>query len=190
MSNQGAKPASSQRRILDAAYTLVEERGMADVTMTAVAERAGVSRQTLYNNHPNVESVILAYLLTEISEVSAQLRISLSMMGDPVAQLRSFIHGAVERFAKRDIQMSMTYVMSPASAKLIDQGVNSIREVLETVINEGIESGDFTTRLSAERTSVLIFQMLGGIAHMMTSTSDRRALADDVFEVLFKGLNG
>jgi AcrR family transcriptional regulator len=45
---------SADDRIIDAALSLIGERGLGEVTMVEVARRAGVARQTLYNHYPDV----------------------------------------------------------------------------------------------------------------------------------------
>jgi AcrR family transcriptional regulator len=51
--------------ILDAGEELLTERGWGGVSMAAVAERAGVSRQTLYNEFGDRAGFALAYVLRE-----------------------------------------------------------------------------------------------------------------------------
>ncbi|MGD2044352.1 MAG: TetR/AcrR family transcriptional regulator, partial [Acidimicrobiia bacterium] len=52
--------------IQDAAVRLVGELGMPNVSMSAVAEKAGVSRQTLYNHYSDLESIVLDAARSEI----------------------------------------------------------------------------------------------------------------------------
>jgi AcrR family transcriptional regulator len=51
--------------ILDAVGELLAEKPWTEVTMAAVAKRAGVSRQTLYNAFGNREELAQAYLMRE-----------------------------------------------------------------------------------------------------------------------------
>jgi AcrR family transcriptional regulator len=51
--------------ILDAVGELLAEKPWSEVTMAAVAKRAGVSRQTLYNAFGNREELAQAYLMRE-----------------------------------------------------------------------------------------------------------------------------
>lgn len=46
---------------LDAAAALVAERGLASVTMSAIAERTGIGRATLYKYFPDVDAVLAAW---------------------------------------------------------------------------------------------------------------------------------
>jgi AcrR family transcriptional regulator len=47
--------------ILDAAWKLASEKGVLSVTMSHVAEQAGIGRATLYKYFPDVESILAAY---------------------------------------------------------------------------------------------------------------------------------
>lgn len=47
--------------ILDAAWGLAAEKGVLAVTMSEVAEQAGIGRATLYKYFPDVESILVAY---------------------------------------------------------------------------------------------------------------------------------
>jgi AcrR family transcriptional regulator len=47
--------------ILDAAWSLVAEHGLLSVTMSQIAEHAGIGRATLYKYFPDVEAILLAW---------------------------------------------------------------------------------------------------------------------------------
>jgi AcrR family transcriptional regulator len=47
--------------VIDAVAGLVVERGMTGVTMSAIAERVGIGRATLYKHFPDVETVLQAW---------------------------------------------------------------------------------------------------------------------------------
>ena len=47
--------------ILDTAWTLAAGQGPASVTMSAIAERAGIGRATLYKYFPDVQSILVAW---------------------------------------------------------------------------------------------------------------------------------
>src|SRR5258706_6030454 len=47
--------------ILDTTWTLVTERGLTSVTMSQIAEQAGIGRATLYKYFPDVETILAAW---------------------------------------------------------------------------------------------------------------------------------
>ena len=72
--------------ILDAAWQLVEEHGLLAVTMSQIAEKAGIGRATLYKYFPDVETILYA---SHQRHVAAHL--------DHLVQLRDKGGGPAER---------------------------------------------------------------------------------------------
>lgn len=54
-----ARAVRSRRRILDAAASLMVERGVDALNVKAIAERAGVQRSTVYNHWPDRADLVL-----------------------------------------------------------------------------------------------------------------------------------
>jgi AcrR family transcriptional regulator len=54
--------------ILDATAELIAEQGPLSVAMSAIAERAGIGRATLYKYFPDVESILIAWHTRDFSE--------------------------------------------------------------------------------------------------------------------------
>ncbi len=71
--SRSAPPADrTEARILDAAYAQVMLVGFRRTTLTDVAERAGLSRMTVYNRYPDVASVRQALMGREFSWIIEQ----------------------------------------------------------------------------------------------------------------------
>ncbi|HEX9994053.1 MAG TPA: TetR family transcriptional regulator [Acidimicrobiales bacterium] len=77
--------------IVDAAYAVIASDGMARLSMSEVARRAGVSRQTLYRHFPSRQELLTAVVLRE--HRSFQVRIQ------GAAARHRTLRGAVEAFA-------------------------------------------------------------------------------------------
>ncbi|TLP71240.1 TetR/AcrR family transcriptional regulator [Nesterenkonia sphaerica] len=112
--------ARSRRAIIDAATTLFLNQGYPATTMDDIAEVAGVSKRTVYNNFPDKEGlfreVVLAVTsfvdefineavreLADAAEVELSLkdlaaRLASSVIGDGVVRLRRLIIGEAHRF--------------------------------------------------------------------------------------------
>ncbi|MGN2642085.1 MULTISPECIES: TetR/AcrR family transcriptional regulator [Nocardia] len=73
--------------ILDAAWTLVNERGPASVTMSEIAERAGIGRATLYKYFADVEMVLAAWHHRHITDYLDHLIATRDRAGDGVDRL-------------------------------------------------------------------------------------------------------
>lgn len=59
---QPTDPPAARERILDAAYELFSTRGIRDVGVNELIERAHVTKATLYNHFPSKDELILAFL--------------------------------------------------------------------------------------------------------------------------------
>jgi AcrR family transcriptional regulator len=75
--------------IMEATARLVMERGLAGVSMSQVAEAAGIGRATLYKYFPDVQSIIDAWHGDQISAHLQQLTALVNDDERPEAQLRS-----------------------------------------------------------------------------------------------------
>jgi hypothetical protein len=84
-----AHRAAVQDAVLDAAAALAAEHGPASVTMSQIAEQAGIGRATLYKYFPDVEAILIAWHQRHITRHLAQLtRSAADMSGTPASACR------------------------------------------------------------------------------------------------------
>ena len=72
---------------MDTTWALVSERGLMAVTMSQIAERAGIGRATLYKYFPDVEAVLVAGHERLVAAHLEQLAALRDRGGAPVEQL-------------------------------------------------------------------------------------------------------
>lgn len=77
--------------ILETAWRLVGERGLAAVTMSQIAEQAGIGRATLYKYFPDVEAILLAWHERQVDAHLTQLAAIRDRHHDPVERLRTVL---------------------------------------------------------------------------------------------------
>jgi AcrR family transcriptional regulator len=84
------RPRSERARqaIIASAADLLLARGLSAVSMDAVAERAGVSKATIYRWWPTKETLALDALYTEWAAAQSQARDTGSLRGDLLSLLR------------------------------------------------------------------------------------------------------
>lgn len=78
------EPVDTRRRVLEAAAELLASEGL-DVSMEAIAERAGVTRMTVYRQLGTREQLLLAVLLDQSAVVVDDLRALLEESSRPFA---------------------------------------------------------------------------------------------------------
>lgn len=78
--------------ILDAAAQLVALHGLASVTMTRIAQSAGIGRATLYKYFPDVEAVLIAWHERHITRHLHRLTTVGVEAGDPGQRLHAALY--------------------------------------------------------------------------------------------------
>lgn len=84
-----------RQAIVLAALELLMEGGSADLSMSMVAERSGISRQTLYRYFPDLNS-ILAASTEGLASADEALRAWVLAADSPHAQLHRFVDGLID----------------------------------------------------------------------------------------------
>lgn len=77
--------------IVDGAGVLVHRQGLLGVSMSMVAEAAGIGRATLYKYFPDVESVLAAWHLRHVEDHLRQLTALRDQAGEPAEALRALL---------------------------------------------------------------------------------------------------
>jgi AcrR family transcriptional regulator len=184
------RPRSEKARhaILDAAAELLLLRGLAAVTMDAVAERAGVSKATIYRWWPSKEMLALDALL-DWAAATAPPRDTGSLRGDVLALLRPWV---------REIRRRP---FGPVIAALINEAqsdpkfahayrtrfVEPRRDAMRAVFARAGERGELPAELDVEVALDLIY---GAVYHRLLhghgELTDR--FARDVVELALNGI--
>lgn len=96
--DQSRRSEQSRRAILDAALTLVGELGYENVSVDAIARRAGTGKQTIYRWWPSKGAVMLEALDDSLSRV-----VDFPDTGDVRADLRTQMLGVTRLFQSKNV---------------------------------------------------------------------------------------
>jgi AcrR family transcriptional regulator len=77
--------------VLHTAAGLVAERGLHAVTMSEIAEQAGIGRATLYKYFPDVEAILVAWHDQHVAEHLAHLAAARATVTDPGERLKAVL---------------------------------------------------------------------------------------------------
>jgi AcrR family transcriptional regulator len=102
MRRRAERQAATRRRIVDAAIELHQAIGPAATTVTDVAARAGVSRQTVYRHFPDDLSLFVACTSTYAIEHPPPDPSDLLAMAEPVARIRAALHRLYAYYAANE----------------------------------------------------------------------------------------
>ena len=164
MTGSGASP--TRQRIIDATLTLMLEHGLSGVTMTAVADTAGVARQTLYNHFPDVEQIVAAALEAHQTDDMASLRAVLLTIDRPQAQLEHLVRHAAATGVHHPPLAGVHHGLSATGQARLRDHERSMHAVIEDVLRAGIADGSFRSGLVIDRDAALIRHMLVAVTEM------------------------
>lgn len=87
--------APVRERLLDAAQAMIEDTGWSSVTMARIAERAGVSRQTVYNEFSNKHGLAEQLAMRELARFLDVVRERMAGESTLVEGIRAACEGAL-----------------------------------------------------------------------------------------------
>ena len=130
------------REILDQLESVFLTEGFASVTVAQLAASVGCSRRTLYELAPSKDALVLIVLDRFLHRVG---RTALNTVDaeQPIAeQLRSYINGALE-LQRLTAAFADDLADDPAARRLLDRHFRYVMSVSESLIERGIEAGEF-----------------------------------------------
>lgn len=180
--SQLADARSGLRHVIgEAALQLVAERGMPNVSMSAVAEAAGVSRQTLYNHYPDLESIVLDAARSQITQARSFISAAIEAAPDAAAALEVFVRGTLADPNGRVVTGSG---MSPDREVEVLELLEPIHQDLRTILVRGVEDGSFRSDLIPEDVSEVMFHMVGAGRRLIAMGRDPARIAEAVASLM------
>ena len=139
-----AHRAAVHDAILDATATLVAEQGLRSVTMSQIAEKAGIGRATLYKYFSDIEAILLAWHERQITAHLEHLAKVREQAGDASERLEAVLEAYAlishERFSHEH--------PGPELAALLHRGVHvtgaqqQVHDMIRDLLTEAAEAGD------------------------------------------------
>jgi AcrR family transcriptional regulator len=164
MTTDGAprgRPRSQKahKAVLDAAAELLLSRGLSAVSMDAVAERAGVSKATIYRWWPTKEALALDALYTEWAAVRPSPRDTGSLRGDLLSLLRPWARLASSRPYGRVIAALLTEAHTDPvfAAEYRHRVLEPRRDQARAIFHRAIHRGEIPAGTNIEVALDLLF---------------------------------
>jgi AcrR family transcriptional regulator len=177
-----AARALLRETLLDAVDALIRHQGWAATSVAAVASRAGVSRQTVYNEFGSRQGVAEAYVRREIDGLVARVDAAVrEHADDPQAALRSafalFLHAA------SDEPLVKTLTAHAEGADLLAL-LTSVGRAVAVEHLSGLIT-ELWPQVSRPEAAILADTLARlGISHAVFPTGPAEAAADEVSRLL------
>ena len=185
------RPRSEKARqaILAAASEALLARGLSGVSMDAIAERAGVSKATIYRWWPTKEALALDALYTEWAAARPFPRDTGSLRGDLLSLLRPWVRLASSRPYGRVIAALVTESQTDPvfGAEYRQRFVEPRRDQARTIFRRAIERGEIAADTKVEVALDLLYGALyHRLLHGHAPLNDR--FARDVVDLVLDGV--
>lgn len=140
-----SKSATTISNILAAARTLFLSQNYADVTMTEIAETAGVTKGALYHHFPSKEALYLAMMHADLEEKKALFRSAAESEGACRERLRKLVASFLQlsrekreliKLVRRDINI----FKNPIRDRLVRAYQAALPEQVEVIVRDGIRN--------------------------------------------------
>jgi AcrR family transcriptional regulator len=185
------RPRSEKARtaILEAATALLLEQGLETVSMDEVAERAGVSKATIYRWWPSKQTLALDALYHEWDTTRSSPRNTGTLRGDLLALLRPWIRRVRARPYGRVVAalISEVHTDTEFAKEYHERFVEPRREPARALLRRAIGRGELPPDLDVELTLDLLYGPLyHRLLHRHAPLNDR--FAQDVIDTTLAGL--
>src|SRR5262249_22796345 len=177
---------NARQRILDAAFRLVGEQGPARVRVDAIAEAAGVGKQTIYRWWPTKTAVVLDALVQK-----TMAETPFPDTGDAQADLRAHMHSVVRLFRSPTGCVIRELIAEGQADPSVAEEFRAWfwqprRELSNACIRAGMARGQVREDLPVETALDAIYGVLWVRLLIGHRALDRRAV-DQILDVVWPG---
>ncbi len=155
---------STLERISTAVLELLAERGATGLTMSEIASRAEVARQTLYNHFPDVESAVFAATSAHQTESFEHLQSILETIATATGRIEQLVRHTAALGASG--HPSPRALFSGPVAELAEKHDRAFRTLVSRTLMLGVDTGEFRSDLDPEADALLVQRMIEAVAEL------------------------
>jgi AcrR family transcriptional regulator len=179
-----------RRRVLAAWEAEVTADGYGQVTLAAVAKRAGLARSSLYRYFPSKEAIYLAHLEDRVAGVVGAVREEVLAQRDAPARLRRLLVGEMGQFTQSpELALSdVPDLVSREGRRRLVQCFTPLRLLVREILEQGRADGSLPA-LDIDKALPVVFACIDVFReHLAGQPIERDAMADDVADFVLRGL--
>jgi len=150
-------------RIIHATLTLISKHGLGAVTMSRVADVAGVARQTLYNHYGDIDSIVAAAIDRHNRESIDLLKATLQIAESPTDKIEQMVRHFVMVGTHAHHAIDFGSGLSAEVRATLDAYTEAVEGHIGDILEDGRQSGDFRPDLTPEIDTILVRMLLDGL---------------------------
>jgi len=133
----------TRQHLFDALAQLMAERPFDSLTMSEIAQRAGVGRTAVYNHFADKESLLLAYMSQTVTQFGDLLTDSLAAEDDVIERLRVYIRAHLEWTGRYHMPrtMNLRAEMSSQGGSHLRDHAHVVARLLSDILQQAMDEG-------------------------------------------------
>ncbi len=181
-------------QIIDAAVIAIAENGYHQAQVSKIAKQAGVADGTIYLYFKNKEDILISLFKEKMGDFVERIEGMIAGKTTATEKLLVLIEAHFSMLSDNHHLAIVTQLELRQSNKELRLKINDILKgylkVIDQIILEGIEKGEFANELDVRLTRQMIFGTIDEMATtwvMNEEKYDLKALAKPVHQMLIKG---
>jgi AcrR family transcriptional regulator len=189
---------NKKNTILKAARKLFFDRGFKFVTVDSIAAKAGVSKGSIYLYFDSKEEIYAQVLIADNIELNKNIKIFSTREAPAAELLLEFSQIYINYFLDHNelFRILMTFMLQTEQMNLTqEQNTELIRttndniKVISTIIQKGIDSGEFTPIIDIRQAQNAIWGLFNGIISLYLFMGNPAKRADRIHSMVKDSLN-
>lgn len=162
-------------RIVHAALALINEHGLGGVTMSQVADAAGVARQTLYNRYGDIDSIVATTIERHNQESLGLLASAIAVAESPDDRVEQLVRHFASVGAHSHQSLDLLGALASELRAALDAFRLAVEVHIRAVIDDGMRTGSFRSDLSLDIDTGLVRSLLEGVQDLAARTPEQAA---------------
>ncbi len=166
-------------RIIEATIALIDSEGLSQVNMSKIATATGVTRQTVYNYFPDVESIVASAIDAHSSAVEAHLLEVMDAASGVQEKLRALAEFQVSIAASGHSNIGLEAGLSADLRRKLAAHTNPVKKVLADLIDAAQQNGELSAKPDPAVASVLVWELIDSAATVAAKYPDQKTFLTD-----------
>ncbi|HEX2742697.1 MAG TPA: helix-turn-helix domain-containing protein, partial [Rubrobacter sp.] len=149
-------------------WALVDERGLRSVTMSQIAEKAGIGRATLYKYFPDVEAILLAWHERHVSSHLEHLAEVRDQAGSARERLEAVL-GAYALIEHRRHASGLAALLH--RGEHVARAQQHLTDIVRELLSEAAETGDVRNDIAPEELASYCLHALSAAGSMQSEAA-------------------
>lgn len=184
--------STTRGRILAAAIAIMSEDGMTGASMSAIADRAEVSRPTLYRYFPDIDHIMAAVIEEQFAAFRDTLDAATSGAGTALEKLERVVEAHLHQYVTEPDGLgdgSLETGLSPTIRTVLERELAEHHHRLVQILRDGMDEGSLRTDVDPDLQGELLQHLLGGLRMTVKrQRGDLGQIAAEVHALVLRGL--